>query len=198
MTNEEVKVVLKSLADNPLLSAEHITKALYKAIELVESQPCEDCYYNDGDVHAECVVCDIPVEKVAEAFINDVESVKDQLDGQPCEDAVSRQKVLQCIKESREGIDWGQSEDEDAFLHYSAALYRTIASKECLPSVTPKYTDEEIQKMQELEQAQLEKAYELGMQTSFEEWLSSFNTESATCCFTAVQQLKKKLDERKD
>lgn len=23
------------------------------------------------------------------------------------------------------------------------------------------------------------------------EWLSSFNTESATCCFTAVQQLKK-------
>lgn len=43
MTNEEVKVVLKSLADNPLLSAEHITKALYKAIELVESQPCEDC-----------------------------------------------------------------------------------------------------------------------------------------------------------
>ena len=43
MTNEETKVVLKSLADNPLLSAEHITKALYKAIELVESQPCEDC-----------------------------------------------------------------------------------------------------------------------------------------------------------
>ena len=43
MTNEETKVVLKSLADNPLLSAEHITKALYKAIELLEQQPCEDC-----------------------------------------------------------------------------------------------------------------------------------------------------------
>ena len=25
-------------------------------------------------------------------------------------------------------------------------------------------------------------------------WLSSFNTESATCCFTAVQQLKEKID----
>jgi len=24
-------------------------------------------------------------------------------------------------------------------------------------------------------------------------WLSSFNTESATCCFTAVQQLKEKM-----
>ena len=59
------------------------------------------------------------------------------LEQQPCEDAVSRQMVLQCIKESREGIDWGQSEDEDAFLHYSATLYRTIASKECFPPVQP-------------------------------------------------------------
>ena len=52
-------------------------------------------------------------------------------------DCVSRQAVLKCIKESRENIDWGQSEDGDAFLHYSAALYRTIASPECLPSVQP-------------------------------------------------------------
>lgn len=29
-------------------------------------------------------------------------------------------------------------------------------------------------------------------------WLSSFNTESATCCFTAMQQLKEKMNERKD
>lgn len=50
------------------------------------------------------------------------------------DDLVSRQKVLRCIKESRENIDWGQSEDGDAFLHYSAALYREIASKECLPT----------------------------------------------------------------
>ncbi len=48
---------------------------------------------------------------------------------------VSRQAVLRCIKESRENIDWGQSEDGDAFLHYSAALYRTIASEECLPTI---------------------------------------------------------------
>lgn len=53
-------------------------------------------------------------------------------------DLVSRQAVLRCIKESRENIDWGQSEDGDAFLHYSAALYRTIASEECLPTIEPK------------------------------------------------------------
>lgn len=32
------------------------------------------------------------------------------------------------------------------------------------------------------------------MQTSFEEWLSSFNTDSATECFTAVQELKRRLE----
>lgn len=49
-------------------------------------------------------------------------------------DLISRQIVLRCIKESRDNIDWGQSEDGDAFLHYTGALYRTIASEECLPS----------------------------------------------------------------
>lgn len=28
------------------------------------------------------------------------------------------------------------------------------------------------------------------------EWLSSFNTESATACFTAVQELKKRLEDK--
>ena len=51
------------------------------------------------------------------------------------DDLISRAAVLRCIKESREGIDWGQSEDEDAFLHYTGALYRTIASKDCLHAV---------------------------------------------------------------
>lgn len=25
--------------------------------KVIHNHPCEDCYYNDGDVHAECVVC---------------------------------------------------------------------------------------------------------------------------------------------
>ena len=64
--------------------------------------------------------------------------------------------------------------------------------------LTENMTEEEIQKMQELEQAQLEKAYELGKAESFEEWLSSFNTESAPQCFNAVQQLKEKLNGQMD
>ena len=50
-------------------------------------------------------------------------------------DVISRAVVLRCIMESRENIDWGQSEDGDAFLHYTGALYRTVASPECIPAV---------------------------------------------------------------
>lgn len=50
---------------------------------------------------------------------------------------IKRKYVLECIKESRDGIDWGQSEDGDAFLHYSACLYRTMRkSRESLLSTT--------------------------------------------------------------
>lgn len=34
--------------------------------------------------------------------------------------------------------------------------------------------------------------------TSLKEWLSTFNTESATACFTAVQRLKEGVNESSD
>ena len=101
---------------------------------------------------------------------------------EPCEDCISRTQALR----HRHLIH-----DDDG-IGYSVVRVDEIID---LPSVTPKFTDEEIQKMQELEQAQLDKAYELGKTESFEEWLNSFNTNSATECFTAVQELKKRLEE---
>lgn len=100
---------------------------------------------------------------------------------QPCEDCISREELRKLICQNNDRYGYS-----DRFHEFTEQCLQ-------LPSVTPKYTDEEIQKMQELEQAQLEKAYELGMQTSFEEWLSSFNTDSAPQCFNAVQQLKEKM-----
>lgn len=98
---------------------------------------------------------------------------------EPCEDCISREEAIENF------ANWyGYDYDKQGY-------YRLL--KQML-SVTPKFTDEEIQKMQELEQAQLDKAYELGTQTSFEEWLSSFNIDSATECFTAVQELKRRLE----
>ncbi len=42
-------------------------------------------------------------------------------------DLISKDKVLRCLKESSEQIDWGQSRNGDAFKHYVGANYRTIA-----------------------------------------------------------------------
>ena len=36
----------------------------------------------------------------------------------------------------------------------------------------------------------------LDLKKKEKEWLSSFNTDSATCCFTAVNQLKQELEEK--
>lgn len=108
------------------------------------------------------------------------------LEQQPCEDCISREAV--------EKVTWEEPSYDDAL----NVLTEVRDKVRALPSVKPKFTDEEIQKMQELEQAQLDKAYELGKAESFEEWLSSFNTESATCCFTAVQQLQEKLNGKMD
>lgn len=67
---------------------------------------------------------------------------------EPCEDAISRQNALDCLTAT-------------GLKKFDFILDARDKIKN-LPSVTPQYTDAEIQKMQELEQAEIEKAYELG------------------------------------
>jgi hypothetical protein len=90
------------------------------------------------------------------------------LEQQTCEDAVSRQAVLETIDNRIEQIKRDADEINKSYSHLSFAegVYDGYCRLKCdlwdLPSVIPKFTDTEIQKMQELEQAQLDKAYELG------------------------------------
>lgn len=63
-----------------------------------------------------------------------------------------------------------------------------------LPPVTPKYTDEEIDRAQAVEQAYVDKMVELAVEESRREWLNSFDTSSATKCFEAVNILKERLE----
>jgi hypothetical protein len=123
-------------------------------------------------------------------FLVDYMEVLEKQMQQPCEDCISREAVKKLKK-------YNFSYNTNTTIP-KAGIFVKIADIAELPSVTPKFTDEEIQKIQELEQAQLEKAYELGKAESFEEWLSSFNTESAPQCFNAVQQLKEKLNGQMD
>lgn len=55
------------------------------------------------------------------------------------------------------------------------------------------YSGEIIEKR--LSKEELKRILLLGLNSDaqIKSWLSSFNTESATCCFTAVQQLKEKM-----
>jgi hypothetical protein len=74
------------------------------------------------------------------------------LEQEPCEDAVSRKAVFEAFEEwvnSRE--DWNE---------HPVWFARNLVS---LPPVTPQHTDAEIQKMQEMEQAEIEKAYNMGV-----------------------------------
>ena len=65
-------------------------------------------------------------------------------------DLISRKWLMECIDEG--WIKFETEKDTNLYIH----LVRDIA-----PSAQP-YTDEEIQKMQDIEQTQLDKAYEMG------------------------------------
>lgn len=71
------------------------------------------------------------------------------LEQQTCEDAISREDALIALTG-----EWTDSTDE--------LIHRFIKRIKSLPSVNPQYTEDEIQKMQDLEQAEIEKAYEFG------------------------------------
>lgn len=71
----------------------------------------------------------------------------EMLEQQTCEDAVSREAVLGLF-----------AKNADAVRPYS----KTWKEVKALPSVNPQYTEDEIQKMQDLEQAEIQKTYELG------------------------------------
>lgn len=60
------------------------------------------------------------------------------------------------------------------------------------------YSEKIIEKR--LSKEELKRILLLGLNSDaqIKSWLSSFNTESATCCFTAVQQLKEKLNGQMD
>ena len=75
----------------------------------------------------------------------------------PCGDAISRQAVMLRVRE---------------FIGNPTYTEKMLVDDlNNLPSVTPKYTETEIQKMQDLECAEIEKAYELGkMEAGDDQW----------------------------
>ena len=125
-------------------------------------------------------------DEVAEAL----EMVIKALEQQPCEDCISRQAVLDVINFEDEWLFDANGHNANTHIAFSGLESRVKA----LPSVTPKYTDEEIDKAQAVEQAYVDKMVELAVEESRQKWLESFDTSSATKCFEAVNLLKQRLE----
>ena len=100
-----------------------------------------------------------------------------------CKDAISRQDAIDAmIKIEQDDIDRYGCKIPEGFDSSPA-----IEALENLPSVKPQYTDDEIQKMQEMQQAEIEKAYELGKTEQLEigHWIDNHNnTISCNHCHT--------------
>ena len=88
------------------------------------------------------------------------------LEQQPSEDCISRQKALDCFEQTntRQGAKY---------------------AIKTLPPVTPKYTDEEIDKIQEIEQAYVDKMVELAVEETKRpkgKWIDDCGGVKCSCC----------------
>ena len=115
------------------------------------------------------------------------------LEQQPSEDCISRQAVFDVINFEDKWLFDANGHNANTHIAFNGLESRVKA----LPSVTPKYSDEEIDKAQAVEQAYVDKMVELAVEESRKKWLESFDTSSATKCFEAVNILKERLEHEK-
>lgn len=92
--------------------------------------------------------CDCTKDEIEECFKMAIEA----LEQQPCEDCISRQAAIDAIQRLNIPEDMCVFE---IISHIDVAIVT-------LPPVQPQYTDAEIQKMQDLEFAEIQKVYEIG------------------------------------
>ena len=168
MTKEEIKINLNEIlkfikfAGN-MIPTEHYSwdsekydwiESLNEAIGMLDQEPCEDATLKD----IFCMGCEY----------------KEQ---DPCDDVISRQAAIDGINQ-----------------YFHDEYYQRTSMQDCrdcliedvikpLPPVTPQYTEEEIQKIQELEQAEIEKAYELGKAewSKTGHWIDRFPAKECKC-----------------
>lgn len=122
-------------------------------IKLFKQEPCEDWH----DVPSDEMTLGQARQAVKDLrkFVMD-NHILPKL--QSCSDAISRQAVIDMTGLS----EWFDS--SDSYNEFVIALSE-------LPPVTPQLTEAEIQKMQETEQAEIEKAYELGKAEQPNTWI---------------------------
>lgn len=122
--------------------------ALYRAIQALEQQPMRDA-----------------TEEERKSVKDYIESISKptgvQFEAQHCEDCISRTELLAKIDEERKHLlELKMDGAEHIIVHHARRII------EDMPSEKPKYTDEEIDKIQAVEQAYVDKMVELAVEES--------------------------------
>ncbi len=191
-------------------------EALDLAIKVLEAQPCEDAVSREAV--KELVVKEFvnpqdgmeewrnAVNDVVEEILHAVEtmpSVTHRRDlAETSQDCISREEINEFINvQLTDNEEWASSAtnegrwvEEKKYLYGVEILEGLSEYVNDLSPVKPKYTDEEIDKAQAVEQAYVDKMVELAVEELRREWLNSFDTSSATKCFEAVNLLKQRLE----
>lgn len=120
-----------------------------------------------------CAECAAEHRQLAE-WLKELKQLKEQ---ESCEDAINRQAALDCLTAT-------------GLKKFDFILDARDKIKN-LPSVKPQYTDAEIQRMQELEQAEIEKAYELGKaeQPKIGQWIKEEKEFIVPSRFYPIQEI---------
>lgn len=168
MTNEELKnmpAIIDTLLDEAITDSarqkvkDKLTEVCQLAIQALEAQPSEDTEVikvSKGAVKARqgrFVIYD--VEWFKEHFYSTEEKIYGQ-PKQPCEDCISREHAKQFLYYEIEHLH------DDSLYDCFARIIDDMYNE--LPSVKPKYTDEEIDKAQAVEQAYVDKMVELAVE----------------------------------
>ena len=182
MTNERAVEILNLDLDILGQYGGETAEAYKMAIKALEAQPSEDCISREEAINEAnniSLETSYDNEKV-EQMLRDLPSVTPRRDlAETSQDCISREAVIKNIKWWFDKIELNPD-----------ILIDSIVT---LPSVKPKYTDEEIDKAQAVEQAYVDKMVELAVEETRKKWLNSFDTSSATKCFEAVNVLKERL-----
>ena len=110
-----------------------------------------DCISRQAAIDAVDKLSDKPIGYFESAIDVLVDLPSVQLE--PCEDVVSREAVSKWLKQYGQDVLHGK---------YKFSLMYIWKNLMNLPSVHPTYTDAEVQKMQDMHQAEIEKAFDLG------------------------------------
>ena len=203
---QELKETIIEMRDNDgTLIQQEVCKFLANYMDILEKQmqePCEDCISRAkalDTLKTSFLGMSFERYKKAKRMFEQLPPVTPRRDlALTSQDCIRRQAVIILIDEASEMHPYKVVGDSDTYSNYnqgwSDACDWLYANIEGVPSVTPQYTDEEIDKAQAVEQAYVDKMVELAVEETRREWLNSFDTSSATKCFEAVNILKERVE----